>query len=53
MGDHINSIAMERYYQMFVDQMDSIYYEGYCQNMQQSNPEKLEFEWNEFLRMIK
>lgn len=52
-GDHINSIAMERYYQMFVDQMDSIYYEGYCQNMQQSNPEKLEFEWNEFLRMIK
>ena len=53
MGDHINSNAMERYYQMFVDQMDSIYYEGYCQNMQQSNPEKLEFEWNEFLRMIK
>ncbi len=52
-GDHINSNAMERYYQIFVNQMDSIYYEGYCQQMQQSNPEKLEFEWNEFLRMIK
>ena len=32
-GDHINSIAMERYYQMFVEQMDLIYYEGYCQEM--------------------
>ena len=44
---------MERYYKMFVNEMDSIYFEGYCEELQKSNPAKLEFEWNEFLRMIK
>lgn len=44
---------MERYYELFVNQMDSIYYEGYCTEMQKSNPARLEFEWKEFLRMIK
>jgi len=32
---------MERYYQIFVDQMDSIYYEGNCEYLQQSNPANL------------
>jgi uncharacterized short protein YbdD (DUF466 family) len=38
---------------MFVNEMNSIYYEGYCEQMQIENPEKLEFEWKEFLRMVK
>jgi hypothetical protein len=44
---------MERYYQMFVAQMDSIYYEGYVAEIATSNPSKLKFEWEEFLRLIK
>lgn len=43
---------MERFYEMFVAQMDSIYFEGYVAETACSNPSKLQFEWEEFIHLI-
>jgi hypothetical protein len=32
---------------------DEIYFPGYVSEMEKSNPAKLEFEWKEFLKMMK
>ena len=42
---------MEALYEMFLMVMDDIYYHGYCLVMEKENPEKLTFEWQQFLKM--
>ena len=43
---------MEALYEMFRQMQDDIYYPGYCQAMETSNPEKLSFEWEQFKKMF-
>ena len=44
---------MEALYEMFKEMQDGIYFPGYVSEMEETNPARLEFELEEFLRMMK
>lgn len=43
---------MEALYEMFSQLQDDVYYPGYCLAMETSDPEKVKFEWEQFLKMF-
>ncbi len=43
---------MEKLYEAFRQMMDDIYYPGYLQVMEISDPIKINFEWEQFLKMF-
>ena len=43
---------MNALYQTFVEMQDSVYFDGYSEMIQNENPEKLNFEFQEFLKMF-
>jgi len=43
---------MEALYEMFRQLQDDIYYHGYCLVMETEDPEKLTFEWEQFLKLF-
>ncbi|HNW74553.1 MAG TPA: hypothetical protein PKN44_13070 [Bacteroidales bacterium] len=44
---------MEALFEIFKEMQDGIYFPGYVSEMETENPERLEFEWKEFLKMFK
>ena len=43
---------MQALYEMFRKMQDDVYFPGYCQQMETSNPERITFEWEQFLKMF-
>ena len=43
---------MQALYEIFSKMQDDVYFPGYCLAMESTNPEKLNFEWEQFLKMF-